>query len=115
MGYPQRRLAAIGKDEDFDKLSGAQNKGPSIFEYSNIPSYAISILQRIRNGKTVGKTEKAKSVRPEITASIELCKLYTNKIINPDNNKGINKFLYLRNKMVQNKNIKKHRIIFIIT
>lgn len=31
-------LAAIGKDEDFDRFNGAQKIGPKAFEYRAIPS-----------------------------------------------------------------------------
>ena len=67
------------------------------------------MLQRIKKGKTVGKTEKAKSFNPEITAFIELCKWQTNNIIKLVNIIGIIKFLYFFSKIVHSINIKKHR------
>lgn len=73
------------------------------------------MLQRIKKGKTVGKTEKAKSFNPEITAFIELCKWQTNNIIKLVNIIGIIKFLYFFSKIVHSINIKKHRIIVVIT
>ena len=56
---------------------------PNIFEYNPTPSYEIKRLHITENGKIVGIIVFTTKFTPTNAASIQLCRLYTKRNINP--------------------------------